>query len=42
MLIRVKSTGASIPVDDMPDEMYITLLSEQILEIRDLGIKVFD
>ena len=42
MLIRVKSAGATIPVDDMPDEMFITMLSEQILEIRDLGLKVFD
>ena len=42
MLIRIKPAGASIPVDDMPDEMFITMLSEQILEIRDLGLKVFD
>ena len=42
MLIRVKSAGAQIPVDDMPDEMFITLLSEQVIEIKDLGLKVFD
>ena len=42
MLIRIKPAGASIPVDDMPDEMFITMLSEQILEIKDLGLKVFD
>ena len=42
MLLRVKNAGASIPVDDMPDELFVTLLSEQILEIRDLGLKVFD
>ena len=42
MQIRVKPTGASIPSTDMPDQIYITLLSEQILEVRDLGIKVFD
>ena len=42
MLIRVKPAGASIPVDDMPDEMFITMLSEQILEIKDLGLKVYD
>ena len=32
MLIKIKPAGATIPVDDMPDEMFITLLSEQILE----------
>ena len=42
MLVRVKSAGAQILADDMPDEMFITLLSENILEIRDLGLKVFD
>ena len=42
MLIRVKSAGTSIPANDMPDEMFITLLSEQILEVKDLGLKVFD
>ena len=36
MQIRVKSTGASIPSIDMPDAVYITMLSEQSLEIRDL------
>ena len=40
MLIRVKPAGASIPVDDMPDEMFITMLSEQVIEIKDLGLKV--
>ena len=42
MLIKIKPAGTSIPTNDMPDEMYITMLSEQILEIKDLGIKVFD
>ena len=42
MLLRVKNAGASIPVDDMPDELFVTLLSEQTPEIRDLGLKVFD
>ena len=42
MLIKIKPAGTAIPVADMPDEMFITLLSEQILEIRDLGLKVFD
>ena len=42
MLIKIKPAGTTIPADDMPDEMYITMLSEQILEIKDLGLKVFD
>ena len=42
MLIKIKPAGATIPVDDMPDEMFVTLLSEQMLEIKDLGLKVFD
>ena len=42
MLIRIRPAGASIPVDEMPDEMFITMLSEQILEIKDLGLKVYD
>ena len=42
MFIRIKPAGASIPATEMPDQMYITLLSERILEIKDLGLKVYD
>ena len=42
MLLRVKPAGATIPATEMPDTLYITMLSEQILEIKDLGLKVFD
>ena len=42
MLLRVKPAGTTIPADEMPDTMYITMLSEQILEIKDLGLKVYD
>ena len=42
MLLKVKPAGATIPANDMPDQLYITMLSEQILEIKDLGLKVFD
>ena len=42
MLVRIKPAGASIPVDDMPDEMFITMLSEQVKEVKDLGLKVYD
>ena len=42
MLLRVKPAGATIPATEMPDTMYITMLSEQILEVKDLGLKVYD
>ena len=42
MLLKVKPAGATIPANDMPDQFFVTLLSEQILEVRDLGLKVFD
>ena len=42
MLLRVKPAGATILATEMPDTLYITMLSEQILEIKDLGLKVFD
>ena len=35
MLIHIKPGGASCPNAEMPDQMYITLLPEQILEIKD-------
>ena len=38
----IKPAGASIPSTEMPINIYITLLSEQILEIKDLGLKVYD
>ena len=39
MLLRVKPAGATIPANEMPDTMYITM---QILEIKDLRLKVYD
>ena len=41
MLLKVKPAGATIPANDMPDQLYITMLSEQILEVKDLGLEVF-
>ena len=38
LLLRVKPAGTTIPATEMPD----TMLSEQILEIKDLGLNVFD
>ena len=37
MLLRVKPAGATIPASEMPDTMYITMLSQQILKVKDLG-----
>ena len=42
MSSKVKPAGATIPANDMPDQVYIIMLSEQILEIKDLGLKVYD
>ena len=42
MLVKIKPANASIPVANLPDNIYITLLSEQILKIKDLGLKVYD
>ena len=42
MRLIVKPAGATIPANEMPDQIYITMLSEQILEMKDLGLKVFD
>ena len=42
MRLIVKPAGATIPATEMPDNIYITMLSEQILEIKDLGLKVYD
>ena len=39
MLLRVKPAGATIPAAEMPDTLYITMLSEQILEIQHMGSK---
>ena len=42
MRLIIKPAGASIPATEMPDNMYITMLLEQILEMKDLGLKVYD
>ena len=42
MLIKVKPINSSINVADMPDQLYATLLSERVLEIKDLGLKAYD
>ena len=42
MLVRVEPAAASIPANEMPEQFYITMLSEQVIEIKDLGLRVFD
>ena len=42
MRLIVKPAGASIPATEMPHNIYITMLSEQVLEVKDLGLKVYD
>ena len=40
--ICIKPAGASIPANEMADQMYITMFSDQILETKDLGLRVHD
>ena len=42
MLVKIKPANGSIANNFMPDNIYLILLSEQILEITDLGLKVYD
>ena len=41
LLIRVKPIGNMVTAN-MPDTIYITLVSEQILSIRDAGVQILD
>ena len=41
LLIRVKPVGNMVTAN-MPDTIYITLVSEQILSIRDAGVQILD
>ena len=41
LLIRCKPSGSMITAL-MPDTIYITLVSEQILSIRDAGVQILD
>ena len=42
MLVKIKHAGSAIASNVMPEQLYITMLSENILEVRDLVLKVFD
>ena len=42
LTIKVKGANDKIPAAKMPTKIYITLQSDNILEIRDSGATVFD
>ena len=43
MSVRIKgAAGNSIPAEQMPSAVHITLEADGILEIRDTGVQVFD
>jgi len=42
LTFRLKGANTAIPITDMPNRMYITLHSDNILEIRDSGASVYD
>ena len=42
LTIKLKGANATIDAGIMPTKMYITLHSDNILEIRDSGASVFD
>ena len=41
LLLRRKPTGSML-TSLMPDTIYITLVSEQVLSIRDAGVQILD
>jgi hypothetical protein len=42
LIVKMKALNDSAMYTDVADLMYITLVSEQILEIRDVGVSVYD
>ena len=42
LIVKCNATGTSITSTTLPTLMYVTLQSEQIVEIRDTGCHVFD
>jgi len=42
LVIKANAVGSSIATNLLPDTMFITLQSENILEIRDTGVAVYD
>jgi hypothetical protein len=42
LIVKVNALDQSIMPTDIAHLMYITLVSEQILEVRDVGVSVYD
>ena len=42
MLVKIIPANGAISNATMPDNIYLALLREQILEMKDLGLKVYD
>ena len=42
LIIKVNALDQSVMYTDIAHLMYITLVSEQILEVRDVGVSVYD
>ena len=42
MIVKVSAENGGFVGDDIASQMHITLVSEQILEIRDVGVSVYD
>ena len=42
LIVKVNAEDGGFAFADIANQMYITLVSEQILEIRDVGCSVYD
>ena len=42
LIVKCNAVGSSIATANLPDTMFITLQTENILEIRDVGVSVYD
>ena len=42
LIIKVNNVDSAFAGNDIANQMYITLVSEQILELRDIGVSVMD
>ena len=42
LIVKVSNVDSSFQGADIANQMYITLVSEQLLEIRDVGVSVMD
>ena len=40
--VKINANDKSVITGDIANLMYITLVSEQILEVRDVGVSIYD